>query len=138
MPARAPLYGCGSFFQGLIWKKRQREIRTSRWLLNGFTNVDGRISREQLQAAFQLVPNANEGVVALSQVPVAGRLARQRSPFRGSAQAWLNGKPLAIASEPKIAVELPAGEHVLAAKLDPNQLPQVLSVASQEVRFLTE
>ena len=56
----------------------------------------------------------------------------------GVSKAWLNGQPLAIASEPNVTVDLPAGEHTLAVKLDPQQLPQVLRVESPDVRFLTE
>lgn len=104
---------------------------------NAFTNVDGRLLKEQLASALLLVPNANDGVLAVSrfQLPTAGKTTLT---LTGISQAWLNGQPLAIASEPKATVDLPAGEHTLAVKLDPKQLPQVLRAESQEVRFLTE
>ncbi|MHA3775545.1 PVC-type heme-binding CxxCH protein [Verrucomicrobiota bacterium sgz303538] len=104
---------------------------------NAFTNVDGRLSREQLQSALQLLPNATDAVVAVSrfQLPSAGRT---NLTFTGVSKAWLDGKPLAVASEPKVSTELAAGEHVIAVKLDPKQLPQVLRAESQDVRFLTE
>jgi putative heme-binding domain-containing protein len=100
------------------------------------TNVDGSLARETLANALQLV-SAPGPVTAFArfQHPAAGAA---RLTFTGVSQAWLNGKPLAIASEPNVTVDLPAGEHTLAVRLDPKQLPAILRVESSDVRFLVE
>jgi putative heme-binding domain-containing protein len=104
---------------------------------NVFTNVDGSLLKEPLQATLQLVPNAGDTVVAVSrfQLPAAGHT---KLTLTGVSKAWLDGKPLAVASEPQVAVDLPAGEHVLAVKLDTKQLPPVIKAESSDVRFLTD
>ena len=58
--------------------------------------------------------------------------------MQGVTKAWLDGAPLAIASNPSPEVELTAGNHTLVVKLDTKQLPEVLRADCPEGRFATE
>ena len=102
-----------------------------------FTNVDGRLVRERLTESLQLVPNAGATPIAVAkfQLPAAGTV---KFNLTGIQKAYLDGQPLAVASEPSPSAELAAGEHVLAVKLDAKALPETLRAAAEGVRFLTE
>jgi putative heme-binding domain-containing protein len=102
-----------------------------------FTSVDGRLPRERLLESLQLVPNAGETPFALTrfQLPAAGKV---KFNLTGISKAYLDGEPLAVASEPSPSAELAAGEHTLAVKLDAKALPETLRAAADGVRFLTE
>jgi len=54
----------------------------------------------------------------------------------GVSKAWLDGQPLAIASEPDVKPELTQGVHTLTIQLDPKALPAELRIEAPEARFL--
>lgn len=58
--------------------------------------------------------------------------------FEGIREAWVNGEPLPIASEPGRKLKLEPGTHVLTVKLTANDLPQHIRATCPEARFLTE
>jgi hypothetical protein len=101
------------------------------------TLVDGRMTNERLREALQMVPTPGENPVAVARFQVAepGKVTLNLAGVR---EAWLDGEPLAVASEPSPRMELDAGIHVLTVRLDTNALPPVLRAESGQVRFLTE
>jgi putative heme-binding domain-containing protein len=101
-----------------------------------YSNVDGRLPKERLTDSLAIFPNATE-VYAATKISAAEAIKTQLL-LTGVREAWLDGKPLAVASEPSPAVELSAGNHTLVVKLDPKSLPEVLRAEAANVRFLTE
>jgi putative heme-binding domain-containing protein len=101
-----------------------------------FANVDGRLPRERMAESLAIFPNAS-AVFATAKITAAAPTKTQLV-LAGVREAWLDGKPLAVASEPSPAVELSPGEHVLAVKLDPKSLPEILRAEAANTRFLTE
>ena len=99
------------------------------------TNVDGRLTKAMLTDALQMVPDSGETFVAVAKFAGAGKT---RLNMQGVTKAWLDGAPLAIASNPSPEVELTAGNHTLVVKLDTKQLPEVLRAECPEGRFATE
>ena len=106
----------------------------------GLTLVDGRLPKDILENIVAVVPGALQGggtVVAIAkfQTTTAGKT---KLNLQGITKAWLDGTPLAIASEPSPTLELPVGVHTLVVKLDMKGLPPVLRAEAPEARFLTE
>jgi len=101
-----------------------------------FPNVDGRLPQERLAESLAIFPNA-PAVFAATKLTVAAPTKTQLL-LTGVSEAWLDGKPLAVASEPSPAVELSAGDHVFVVKLNPKSLPDILRAEAANVRFLTE
>jgi len=94
-----------------------------------FTNVDGRLPRERMaesNAAF-LATKLNVATAAKTKLTLAG-----------IREAWLDGQPLPVASEPNPSVELGAGDHLLVIKLDAKSLPDSIRAEAGEGRFLAE
>jgi putative heme-binding domain-containing protein len=94
-----------------------------------FTNVDGRLPRERLtesNAAF-LAAKLNVATATKTKLTLAG-----------IREAWLDGQPLPVASEPNPSVELTAGDHLLVVKVDAASLPDSIRAEAGEGRFLTE
>ncbi len=88
--------------------------------------VDGRLVRELL------------GIASQGEFYAATRFempAASQKPFvlLGAKTAWLDGQP--IEPNGRIAAPISPGPHVLAVKLDPNQ---VLKAQSEDARFLGE
>ncbi len=54
----------------------------------------------------------------------------------GIGKAWLDGQPLAIASEPSPRVELSAGAHTFTVEMNSKSPPDVLRIESPAVSFL--
>ena len=102
-----------------------------------FTLVDGRLPKAQLTESLQLVPEAGETILVLARFPSASP-SKSRLQMQGATKAWLDGAPLAIASDPNPVVDLAAGNHTLAIKLDVRTLPEVLRAECADVRFLNE
>jgi hypothetical protein len=100
---------------------------------SAFTLVDGRLPKELFAEALQLLPNAGDVVYAVAQFQNA-TAGKTRLQLIGAAKAWLDGKPLVV--EPAMQIDLPAGPHHLAVKIDVKQLPVVLRAASADARFL--
>ena len=99
------------------------------------TNVDGRLPKAALTDALQMVPEPGDMVVAVAKFAGAGKT---RLNLQGVTKAYLDGAPLAIASNPSPEVELAAGNHTLVVKLDTKQLPENLRAECPEGRFATE
>jgi putative heme-binding domain-containing protein len=100
-----------------------------------YTLVDGRLTRELLQSAVELLPGHGDQVFATARLHVASD-AKTRIDLTGVTKAWLDGKPLAVASEPGLTAEMNAGEHLLTVELDMKNAPAVLRAESADVRFL--
>jgi putative heme-binding domain-containing protein len=100
-----------------------------------YTLVDGRMLKDRLTEALQLVTNTGDAVFATTQLQVA---AAGKTPIHltGVSKAWLDGQPLAVASEPDIAPDLAAGVHTLTVQLDPKALPAELRADAPSARFL--
>ncbi len=101
-----------------------------------FPNVDGRLPRERLAESVAIFAGAH-AVFASTKLTVAAPTKTQLL-LTGVREAWLDGKPLAVASEPSPSVELSAGDHTFTVKLDAKQLPEVLRAEAANTRFLTE
>lgn len=99
--------------------------------------VDGRLPKAQLAETLQMVPNAGDTIVAVTRFATAGA-GKFRLHLQGATKAWLNGAPLAIASDPNPVIDLAAGNHVLAIKLDTQSLPETLRAECADARFLNE
>lgn len=100
-----------------------------------YTNVDGGLPKDRLNELAGLVQG--DAIFAVSKFNVA---AAGRIPFslQGVSEAWIDGQPLPVASEPSPQVELTAGDHVMAIKLTTSALPGSLRAASEGVRFINE
>jgi putative heme-binding domain-containing protein len=100
-----------------------------------YTLVDGRLMKDRLTEALQFVPNPGDAIYATVQLQVA---TAGKSPLHltGVNKAWLDGQPLAVASEPNVSPELAAGIHTLTIQLDPKALPEELRVEAPDARFL--
>ena len=81
------------------------------------------------------MPDAGDTIVATARFTGNGKT---RLKLTGVTKAWLDGAPLAVASEPNPEVELSAGNHTLAVKLDKSSLPAILRAECADVRFLNE
>jgi putative heme-binding domain-containing protein len=83
---------------------------------NAFTLVDGRLLKEQLSEALQLLPNRSEPVLLVAQFQNAAA-GKTRLKLTGVAKGWLDGKPLAVTAD--LAPELVAGPHHLVVEVIP-------------------
>lgn len=100
------------------------------------TNVDGRLPRERMTDLASMFANAT-ALYANAKITVAGA-TKTKLNLAGVSEAWLDGAPLAVASEPSPSVDLSAGNHLLTVKLNPKSLPEILRAEAAETRFLTE
>ncbi len=98
-----------------------------------YTLTDGRLTKEQLAEALTQLAPMPESVIVAAQFQSSGPT---RLTFTGVNKAWLDGQPLAVASEPKVTADLAAGVHTITVQLDPKALPEVLRVESPDARFL--
>ena len=100
-----------------------------------YSLVDGRLLKDRLTEALQLVPNPGDAIYATTQLQVT---AAGKTPLHltGVSQAWLDGQPLAVASEPNVTPDLAAGIHTLTVQLDPKALPEELRAEATEAHFL--
>jgi putative heme-binding domain-containing protein len=100
---------------------------------NAFTLVDGRLLKEQLVDAIQLLTNAGDVIYAVAQFQTAAA-GKTHLNLSGATQAWLDGKPVVI--EPTLIPELAAGSHLVAVKLDAKRLPDALRAETADGRFI--
>jgi hypothetical protein len=100
-----------------------------------YTLVDGRLPREQFATALQALPNAGDNVIATAQFQLA-TATKTRFTLIGVSKAWIDGQPLAVASEPNPSPELAAGVHTLAVQVDPKSLPEIIRVEAEGANFL--
>ena len=99
---------------------------------NALTLVDGRLLKDSVKEALQLVTNPGAVIYAVTQFQSTGKT---RLDLTGIAKAFLDGVPLTITAD--LAPELPAGLHTLAVKLDVPALPEILRAASADASFVT-
>jgi putative heme-binding domain-containing protein len=101
-----------------------------------FSLVDGRVTKDLLE-----VPVAAAGdqptIAAVARFSVVNA-GQRRLRFAGITKAWLDGAPLAVASEAAPVIELSAGEHTLVVKLDTKTLPEHFRAECEDARFVTE
>ncbi len=100
-----------------------------------YTQVDGRLSQAALTEALPLVGDVGREFYASAQFQVAAA-GKVRLNLTGISAAWLDGQPLAIASEPNPSPSLTPGVHTLAVKLDRTALPAMLRAEAEGVNFL--
>jgi hypothetical protein len=97
------------------------------------TLTDGRLPAELLKPAFTGRPAIFLQTRFVTTAPAPANLK-----LEGIRQAWVDGEPLPVASEPGRKLTLNPGPHVLTLKLTANDLPQHLRATCPEARFLTE
>jgi putative heme-binding domain-containing protein len=100
-----------------------------------YTMIDGRLPREQFATALQALPGAGDSVIAVAQFQLAAA-GQSQLKLTGVSKAWLDGQPLAVASEPNPKVELTAGIHTLALEFETKALPEILRVEADGASFL--
>jgi putative heme-binding domain-containing protein len=103
--------------------------------LPAYTNVDGRLPKEKLSELISMVQGDAIFAVSKFNATTAGKTTLN---LQGVREAWLDGQPLPVASEPSPQVDLAAGDHVLTVKLDTAQLPEAMRAAADVVRFINE
>ena len=102
---------------------------------SAYTLVDGRLMKDRFAEALQFVPSAGDTIYATAQLQV-GAAGKTPLHLTGVSKAWLDGQPLAVASEPDIAPDLSAGVHTLTVQFDPKALPEELRAEAPGSRFL--
>lgn len=101
-----------------------------------YTLVDGRLPREQFTAALGQLPGiAGNTVILAAQFQLAAA-GKTHFSLKGVSKAWLDGQPLAVASEPNPSPDLAAGVHTLAVEFDISALPDTLRVEADGANFL--
>ncbi|MEI9893504.1 MAG: hypothetical protein WDN28_06290 [Chthoniobacter sp.] len=100
-----------------------------------YTLIDGRLPREQFAATLGQTPIAGNTVIASAQFQLAAA-SRTRFNLTGVSKAWLDGQPLAVASEPNPTADLPAGVHTFAVQFEINALPDIFRVEAEGANFL--
>jgi putative heme-binding domain-containing protein len=110
---------------------------------NALTLVDGRLLKEHLTEALQLVTKPGEKVWAVTQFQTA-TAGPIRIGLDGATGALLDGKSVqAVAGEDRagagatLQADLPAGLHTLAVELDVRALPATLRAAGTDASFVT-
>ena len=100
-----------------------------------YTLVDGRLTKDLLAEKLAVLQTKNPTVhlTARFQAATAGKAKLNLTGIR---KAWLDGQPLAIASEPSPSVELTAGAHTFTVEVDAKSPPEVLRLESPAVSFL--
>jgi hypothetical protein len=100
-----------------------------------FTLIDGRLPRDLFTTALQTVANPGDTIVAVSRFQLAAA-SKTRFDLTGVTKAWLDGQPLAVASEPNPTADLGSGVHTLAVQFDTKSLPDVFRVEAEGANFL--
>jgi len=110
---------------------------------NALTLVDGRLLKEHLTEALQLVTKPGEKVWAVTQFQTATAGAIRIS-LEGLTGALLDGKSMQpvgggdrAGGGASLQADLPAGLHTLAVELDVAALPPALRATSTEASFIT-
>jgi len=110
---------------------------------NALTLVDGRLLKEHLTEALQLVTKPGEKVWAVTQFQTATAGAI-RIGLEGLTGALLDGKSMQpvgggdrAGGGASLQADLPAGLHTLAVELDVAALPPALRATSTEASFIT-
>ena len=100
-----------------------------------YTLVDGRLTKDLLAEKITVLApkSATAFLTARFQAASTGKAKLNLTGIR---KAWLDGKPLAIASEPSPSVVLTAGAHTFTVEVDAKSPPEVLRLESPAVSFL--
>jgi len=100
-----------------------------------YTLVDGRLTKDLLAEKLAMLQPKNDTVhlTANFQSATSGKA---RLNLTGIRKAWLDGQPLAIASEPSPSVDLAAGAHTFTIEVDVKTPPEVVRIESPAVSFL--
>jgi hypothetical protein len=100
-----------------------------------YTQVDGRLSQAALNEALPLIGDVGRDFYATAQFQVATG-GKVRLNLMGISSAWLDGQPLAVASEPNPSPVVTPGVHTIAVKIDRTALPVILRAEADGVNFL--
>ena len=100
-----------------------------------YTLVDGRLTKDLLVEKLVMLQPKNEAVHLTARFQAASA-GKTKLNLTGIRKAWLDGQPLAIASEPSPTVELTAGAHTFTVEVDAKSPPEVLRIESPAVSFL--
>ncbi len=100
--------------------------------IKALTYADGRLTKETLTT---LLP----GNSILAQTTFTNDAeVKTRLNLTGITRAFLDGAPLAIASNPKPDVTIAPGRHTFTVQLDAASLPPAISVTCPDVNFVNE
>ncbi len=106
---------------------------------SGNTLVDGRLTRELLQADLPLLGVSEEKAAAVAkfQLPSSGAITMN---VAGVSAAWIDGQSAALQTQPDksatFAATLSAGEHTLCVVFDAKNLPDSVRAECADVRFI--
>jgi putative heme-binding domain-containing protein len=101
--------------------------------IKALTYADGRLTKETLNT---LLPN-NSGILAQTTFTNDAEV-KTRLSLTGITRAFLDGAPLAIASNPKPEITIAPGRHTFTVQLDAASLPPAISVTCPDVNFVNE
>jgi putative heme-binding domain-containing protein len=102
-----------------------------------YTLVDGRLTRDLLAEKLTLLATKKDAVHLTTRFQAASN-GKAKLNLTGIRKAWLDGQPLAIASEPSPSVELTAGAHTFTVEVDAKSPPEVVRLESPAASFLGE
>ena len=100
-----------------------------------YTLVDGRLTKDLLAEKLAMLAPKNATVHLTTRFQAAST-GKAKLNLTGIRKAWLDGQPLAIASEPSPSVELTAGAHAFTVEVDAKSPPEVLRLESPAANFL--
>jgi putative heme-binding domain-containing protein len=100
-----------------------------------YTLVDGRLTKDLLTEKLALLSLKNSTVHLTARFQAASN-GKAKLNLTGIRKAWLDGQPLAIASEPSPSVDLSAGAHTFTVEVDAKSPPDVLRLESPAATFL--
>ncbi len=99
------------------------------------TLVDGRLTKDLLAEKLAMLAPKNATVHLTARFQAASS-GKAKLNLTGIRKAWLDGQPLAIASEPSPTVDLTAGAHTFTVEVDTKSPPEVLRLESPAASFL--
>jgi hypothetical protein len=100
-----------------------------------YTLVDGRLTKDLLAEKLAMLTPKNATVHLTTRFQAASA-GKAKLNLTGIRKAWLDGQPLAIASEPSPSVDLTAGAHTITVEVDAKSPPDVLRLESPAASFL--
>ncbi len=101
--------------------------------IKALTYADGRLTKETLNT---LLPG-NNGLLAQTTFTNDAEV-KTRLNLTGITRAFLDGAPLAIASNPKPDITIAPGRHTFTVQLDAASLPPAISLTCPDVNFVNE
>ena len=113
----------------------QARLQDGATAIFAYTLVDGRLTRDLLLEKLALLATKKDAVLLTARFQAAST-GKATLNLTGIRKAWLDGKPLAIASEASPSVVLTAGAHTFTVEVDAKSPPEVLRLESPAVSFL--